>query len=66
MINKNFFFKNNIPPRNIKDNSINSLSKKFDKIFLEIKADIKNSNKTLNVLNKDYKFNLKIKFIIFI
>jgi len=61
VINKNFFFKNNIPPRNIKDNSINSLSKKFDKIFLEIKADIKNSNKTLNVLNKDYKFNFKIK-----
>tara|TARA_B100001057_G_scaffold477151_1_gene546014 strand:- start:2257 stop:3477 length:1221 start_codon:yes stop_codon:yes gene_type:complete len=39
---------------------IHSMSKKFEKIFLDTKSDIKNSNKTLNVLDKKFKFNFKI------
>ena len=36
------------------------LSKKFDKIFLNIKSEITNKKKTLNVLDKNFKLNFKI------
>ena len=36
-------------------------SKKFDKIILKIKNDIKNEGNTLHVLDKNFKFNFKIK-----
>ena len=64
MINSNYLFTNNINSKNIKSNSIKILSRKFDKIFLEIKNDIKKSNKILNVLNKNYKFNFSTKDLI--
>jgi len=60
VISNNLFLKNNINSRNLKNFSIKSLSKKFDKIFLEISKDLKDSKKTLNVLNNKLKLNLNI------
>ena len=60
MISNNLFLKNNINSKNLKNFSIKSLSKKFDKIFLEILKDLKDSKKTLNVLNNKLKLNLNI------
>ena len=37
------------------------LSKKYDEILSEIKKDIKDKNKTLNVLNKNFKFNFNFQ-----
>jgi len=56
----NLIFKNNIK---IKSHQLDfkKLSKKFDKIYLEIEADIKRKNRTLNILDKDFKFSFKIK-----
>ena len=56
MISNNLFLKNNINSKKLKNFSIKSLSKKFDKIFLEISKDLKDSKKTLNVLNNILKF----------
>ena len=53
MISKNLQIKDNIKVKKLKS----SLIKKFDKIFLETKNDIKNTKKTLNVLDKNFKFN---------
>ncbi|MDA9619027.1 glucose-6-phosphate isomerase [Candidatus Pelagibacter bacterium] len=61
MREKNLFLKDKILYQNYKGNSIKLLSKKFDKIFSEIKRDIKNEKKTLNVLDSRFKFNFKIK-----
>ena len=61
MREKNLFLKDKILYQNYKGNSIKLLSKKFDKIFSEIKKDIKNDKKTLNVLDSRFKFNFKIK-----
>jgi glucose-6-phosphate isomerase len=60
VISNNLFLKNNINSKNLKNFSIKSLSKKFDKIFLEILKDLKDSKKTLNVLNNKLKLNLNI------
>jgi glucose-6-phosphate isomerase len=60
VISNNLFLKNNIYSKNLKNVSIKSLSKKFDKIFLEISKDLKDSKKTLNVLNNKLKLNLNI------
>ena len=60
MISNNLFLKNNINSKKLKNFSIKSLSKKFDKIFLEISKDLKDSKKTLNVLNNKLKLNVNI------
>ena len=60
MINKNLQLIDNIQSKNLRNSLIKNSSKKFDKIFLEIKNDIKNTKKTLNVLDKNFKFNFKI------
>ncbi len=60
MTNTNLFLKTNIQSHHLQSDLLKRLSKKFDKIFLEIKKDIKNNKKTLNVLNKNFKFNFKI------
>ncbi len=57
----NLFFKNNIKIENTKNSSIKKLSKKFDKVFSDIKAETKNNQKTLNVLDKNFNFNFKLK-----
>ena len=61
MIYKNFFLKDNIKKKHFKSSVSKQLSKKFNKIFLDINSDIKNKNKTLNVLDKKFQFNFKIK-----
>ena len=59
MINKNFYLKDNIAIK--RSSSMQNYSKKFDKIILKIKNDIKNEGNTLHVLDKNFKFNFKIK-----
>ena len=61
MNNKNLFLKNNIQSENLKSSSIRYLSKKFEKIFLEIKHDIKDVKKTLHILDNKLKFNFKTR-----
>ena len=61
MNNKNLFLKNNIQSENLKSSSIRYLSKKFEKIFLEIKHDIKDTKKTLHILDDKLKFNFKTR-----
>ena len=61
MNNKNLFLKNNIQSENLKYSSIRYLSKKFEKIFLEIKRDIKDVKKTIHILDDKLKFNFKTR-----
>ena len=61
MISKNLFIQNKIQPKNFKNKSFKILSKKFDNVFLQVKSDIKNNRKTINVLDNKLKFNFKIK-----
>ena len=61
MNNKNLFLKNNIQSENLKSSSIRYLSKKFEKIFLEIKHDIKDVKKTIHILDDKLKFNFKTR-----
>lgn len=61
MINNNLIFKNNIQIKKSHKEDYKKLSKKFDKIYLDIKSEIKNKNRTLNILDKDYKFSFKLK-----
>ena len=61
MNNKNLFLKNNIQSENLKSSSIRYLSKKFEKIFSEIKHDIKDAKKTLHILDDELKFNFKTR-----
>jgi len=58
---KNFFLEDNIKKKHFKSSVSKQLSKKFNKIFLDINSNIKNKNKTLNVLDKKFQFNFKIK-----
>ena len=55
MINTNFLSIKSITKRESKN-----FSKKFEKIILDINKDIKDNKKTLNILNKNFKFNFKI------
>ena len=59
MISNNLTFKNIIQ---IKSHKVDfkKLSKKFDKIYLDLKSEIKRTNKTLNVLSKNFRFSFKI------
>ncbi len=54
-------FKNNLHLiKSKKVSIINKYSKSFNKIFLELKKDLKNKKKTLNVLDNNFLFNFKI------
>ena len=55
MINNNLSKIGNFKNKNLKKN----FSKKYIKILSIIKKDIKDKNKTLNVLDKNFKFNYK-------
>ena len=57
MTTKYLYLKNSLQKKNIKKN----LSKDFLKFFNELNSEIKNNNKTLNVLNKEFKLNFKLK-----
>ncbi len=61
MINNNLFSKNRIHKKYLKNNFIKKFTKNFEQIFLKINKDMKDSKKTLNVLNKEFKFNFKIQ-----
>ena len=60
MINRNLFLKI-ILILKFERIFIQKFIKKFDKILTKIKDDIRNSKQTLNVLNKNFKFNFKKK-----
>ena len=61
MIKNNFFLKDNIKPKYLKTGLTNKLSKKFRKIFINVNNDIKNNNKTLNVLDNKFQLSFKIR-----
>ena len=60
MNNNNLTLKNNIY-FNKKLSSFHKLNKKFDKIYTELKKEIKNKNKTLNVLDDKFKLNFRLR-----
>ena len=47
--------------KNFKGYQKKKLSKKFDKAYLEIKKEVKDSNKTLNILDSKFKYNFNLK-----
>ena len=53
--------KNNIQSRYIKNNFDEKFRKKFKNIFSKIKEDFFKSDKTLNVLNSKFDFNIEFK-----
>ena len=61
MTKDNFFFNNHILPNNLNQKSIDAISKNYNKVIKNIFYEIGQSNKTLFVLNKKYKFNFNIK-----
>ena len=60
MNNNNLTLKNNLY-FNKKISSFHKLNKKFDKIYTNLKREIKNKNKTLNVLDEKFKLNFRLK-----
>ena len=53
---------NNYIPKKCLDKKIEkNFSKKITKIFQKLKKETKDTNKTLNILSKNYNFNLKFK-----
>ena len=61
MNNNSLSLKNKINPKNLKIRSSSKFDKKFEKVFINIKKEIKNDNKTLNILDNKFKFNFKVK-----
>ena len=55
------FYKNNIQKKFLIEKLSKKLTKNFFKIFDNISLDIKDNNKTLNILNDKYKLNFNIK-----
>tara|TARA_Y100000591_G_scaffold313463_1_gene318939 strand:- start:652 stop:1866 length:1215 start_codon:yes stop_codon:yes gene_type:complete len=58
--NNNLTLKNNLY-FNKKISSFHKLNKKFDKIYTNLKREIKNKNKTINVLDDKFKLNFRLK-----
>ena len=58
---KNLLTNNNIQQKYLDKNILKKFLKRFDKITKDINNDISNPKKTLNVLNKNFKFNFQIK-----
>lgn len=61
MIKNNLLIKNNIHPQHLKIKNSIKFSKKYNEFLLNIKKDIEDPKKTLNVLSRNYIFNFKIK-----
>ena len=61
MIKKKILISNNIQNKYLDRNILKRFSKNFTKIIKEVNADINNPRKTLNVLDKKFKFNFKNK-----
>ena len=60
MITSNFNLENNILSIIKKDNFYFNISKKFNQIFSELKNELSNKNKTINILDKKFSLNFKI------
>ena len=60
MTKKNIKTLNNIQNQYLDKFLIKKLSKKFDKNFNKIKKDIGDSERTLNIIKKNYELNFKI------
>ena len=60
MITSNFNIENNILSIIKKDNFYFNISKKFNQIFSELKNELNNKNKTINILDKKFSLNFKI------
>ena len=56
----NNFLKDSILLKNSSKNKYKFFSKKFDQIYLNLKSNIKNFQKTENILNDNFEFNFKI------
>ncbi len=61
MIKNNFFLKKRNRSLHLNNDYLKNQSLKFKKIFSEISTDVHNTNKNLNVLDKNFKFNFNIK-----
>ena len=59
MTKNNLIFKNSINKKDIDQKNIKKFSKEFKKIFKNVTSEINSSSKTLNILNKNFKFNFK-------
>ena len=57
----NIILTNYIPKKFLDKNIENYFSKKIKQVLEKLKKEIKETNKTLNVLNKSYNFNFKFK-----
>ena len=60
MIRYNSFLTHKINIKNTNKNSYKKLSRNFNKIFLDIKNNIKESKTLFNIFNANYEFNFKI------
>ena len=60
MIKKDLLTVNNIQNKHLKKNFLRKYSKEYKKIISGISSEIKNNNKTLNILSKNFNFNFKI------
>ena len=61
MNKKNLSLKNSIQKKYIDNKLVKKLSKDFNSVIAEVIKETSGSKKTLNVLNKNFKFNFKIK-----
>jgi len=59
--NKNLLLKDNIKLNKLGINSSDFFLKRFEKIFSNLKKDIKKKNKTLNIFDSKFKYNFKKK-----
>ena len=61
MRDNNLNLKNNIQSNYLKNSYQKKYNEKLKEIMLTLNEDVDNLKKTLSVLSKDYKFNLKLK-----
>ena len=61
MRDNNFNLKNNIQSNYLKNSHQKKYNERLQEIMLTLNEDVHNLKKTLSVLSKDYKFNLKLK-----
>ena len=61
MNKKNLSLKNSIQKKYIDNKLVKKLSKDFNSVIAEVIKETSGSKKTLNILNKNFKFNFKIK-----
>ena len=61
MIKNNLSFINQINKKNINKKNLTRFAKNYKKIFNSVVSEINDNHKTLNILNKKFKFNFKTK-----